>query len=102
MDIIKTIKQAGETDYDFDGSLTVNFYAPLFGNKILGIDATIIDGDDTYKTTFVPVGDDWKVTAYENNDKVTEFTLGLKLTQSNGKKSYVTTFKGEYSYVYQR
>ena len=98
-DIIKGIKESGETDYDFNGNLTINFYSPLFGSKLLGIEATVTNGEDTYKATFVPQGnDEWKVTAYEGNDKVTEFTYGFKSTQASGKKSYVTTFKGEYSY----
>ncbi len=98
-DIVKAIKEGGETEVDFDGSFTANFYSPLFGNNILGVDATVVDGDKTYKSTFVPQGnDEWKVTAYDGSDKLTEFTYGFKYTQSSGKKSYVTTFKGEFSY----
>ncbi len=98
-DIIKAIKESGEEEFDFDGNLTVHFYSPVFGNSLLGIDATVVDGDDNYKATFVPQGnDEWKVTAYDNGEKVTEFTFGFKFTQASGKKSYVTSFKGEYSY----
>ncbi len=105
-DVVNFIKKAGEeaTEDDIDGSLTANFYSPLFGSKLLGVDVTVVDAESTeykstYKTTLIPQGnDEWKVTAYEDGDKKTEFTFGFKYTQSSGKKSYVTTFKGEYSY----
>ena len=98
-DIINSIKKGGEVESEFNGEIKANFYSPLFGNKLLGVDVSVSNGKETYRADFVPQGnDEWKVTAYKENDKLTEFTYGFKFTQASGKKSYVTTFKGEFSY----
>ena len=96
-DITKGLKSVSEMDDDFDGNLTVNIYSPLFGNSVLGVDIIAVDGDNNYKVSIVPVGNNkYKVTGMENDRKEIEFTYGFGLTQSSGKKSYVTSFEGEF------
>ncbi|MBQ7239909.1 MAG: hypothetical protein IJS56_00560 [Bacilli bacterium] len=99
-DIIKSLKSIKEDeDLTINSDIKINFYTSLFGKDIIGIDVIISADNSTNKLIMLPVENkEWKFTAYEGNDKLTEFTIGFNLTQESGKKSYVTTFKGDFSY----
>lgn len=99
-DIIKSLKSIkDDEDLTIDSDININFYTSLFGKDLIGIDVIISADNSTNKIIMLPEGNkEWKFTAYEGNDKLTEFTIGFNLTQESGKKKYVTTFKGDFSY----